>query len=251
MGRNEPLYVKPANWLREQIRSGELSPGQTAPTERELAERFQVSRATAARAIEVLVNEGLVSGGNSRAGRKIRDGRVLPIHASRSETLDRRRTAGVDAWVSDIQEHGLTPGQTIRVEVVPASDTMASYLRVSTGDPVAVRRRLRTLDGEPNNMSDSYYPMRLTQQVPEILDPADVPQGVIALMSERGIIQDRYTDRLRWRPPTPEEAQLLEIGSGVSVLVQTRISYADDDVVRVTEQTWPGDRIELVYELPA
>ncbi|WP_116247737.1 GntR family transcriptional regulator [Nocardiopsis sp. FIRDI 009] len=251
MGRNEPLYTRPADWVREQIRTGKLRPGENTPTERELASRFNVSRATAARALDLLVNEGLISPGNSRAGRRVRDTRVLAIHASRSESVDHRRTAGVDAWVSDTQAYGLVPGQSIRVEVVPAAPEMAAYLQVENGAPVAVRRRLRTLDGDPSNVSDSYYPMSLTQEIPEILDPADVPQGVIALMAERGFAQTNYVDRLRWRPPTPEEAQLLRIGSGVSVLTQTRIGYMDDQVVRVTEQIWPGDRIELVYELPA
>lgn len=251
MKRQGPLYKKPADWLREQIRSGNLMPGQPAPTERELAEQFDISRATAARALDVLVNEGLISGGNTRAGRTVRSTHILAIHASRSEAMDHRQAAGVDAWVSDVKGYGFTPDQSIRVEVTPASKQIAGYLQVAVGEAVAVRRRIRTLDGEPNHISDSYYSMALTQQIPELLDPADVPQGVIALMASRGLVQDRYVDYLRCRPPTPEEAQMLEIGSGVAALVQTRIGYAGDQAVRVTEQLWPGDRIELVYELPA
>lgn len=251
MARPEPLYTRPADWLRGQIRTGKLRPGATTPTERELAAQFDISRATAARALDLLVNEGLITPGSTRAGRRVRNTRVLAVHASRSESLDHRRTAGVDAWVSDTREYGMTPGQVIRVEVVPADASMAEHLQVTEGDPIAVRRRLRTLDEEPSNISDSYYPMSMTQQVPELLDPADVPQGVIALMAERGITQTRYVDRLRWRPPTPEEAQQLRITSGTCVLIQTRIGYMEDQVVRVTEQTWPGDRNELIYELPA
>jgi GntR family transcriptional regulator len=244
------MYMQVADQIRNKIRSGDLAPGDLVQTERDLAEEEGISRGTAVRALEQLVAEGLITAGTTR-GRRVRDRRVLPVHASRSEALDHRKASGVDAWVSDISEHGLVPGQSIDVGVVPASKDLANYLRVAEGEPVAVRRRLRTLDGEPSNTSDSYYPMRMTQEIPELLDPADVPQGVIALMAERGFEQTHYVDRLRWRPPSPEEAGTLRIGSGVCVLVQTRIGYATDQVVRVTQQIWPGDTIELIYELPA
>lgn len=249
--QERPLYAQVAEQIRDKIRREELQPGDLVPTDRDLADAQGVSRGTAVRALDVLVAEGLITAGATRAGRRVRDKRVLAIHASKSESVAGRRAAGVDAWVKDIQEHGLTPGQHIDVGVVNADAQLARDLQVEIGDPVAVRRRLRTLDGEPSNTSDSYYPMSLATEIKEILDPADVPQGVIALMAEKGLVQTHYTDRLRWRPPTPEEAATLRISSGVSVLVQTRIGHMDDRVVRVTEQVWPGDTIELVYELPA
>lgn len=248
----EPLYLRPASWVREQVREGNLAPGAAVPTERDLAEKFQVSRATAARALEVLVNEGLITQGYSRAGRTVRDRRILPIHASQSEAMDHRRTAGIDAWVSDVRAHGREPDQSIDVGVVPADSRVAQWLDVEEGRPVAVRRRLRTVDGMASNRADTYYPMELAQEIPEILDPSDVPQGVIALMAERGYVQVRYVDRLEWRPPTPEEARELGIGAGTSVLIQWRTGYTDENLaVKLTRTLWPGDTVQLVYELPA
>ncbi|MFE3457396.1 GntR family transcriptional regulator [Nocardiopsis aegyptia] len=249
--REPPLYAQVAELLREKIRSGDLAPGELVPTERDLARDQQISRGTAVRALEQLVTEGLITPGSTRAGRRVRDLRILPIHASRSEQIDHRKAAGVDAWVSDSQEHGRAPGQQIEVGVVHADSEIAGYLGLNEGESVAVRRRLRTLDGEPSNLADTYYPMNIVQEVAEILDPADVPQGVVALMAERGLVQTRYRDHLRWRPPTPEEARKLRIGAGVSVLVQHRIGYVGDRPVKVSRHTWPGDTIELIYELPA
>lgn len=221
------------------------------PTERELAEEHQVSRGTAVKALDLLVSEGLVTTGATRAGRRVQDRQAISIYASRSERMNHRRTAGVDAWVSDTEANGFSADQEIEVSVESASTEMADYLAIAAGDRVVVRKRVRTIDGRPAGRSDSYYPMRMTDTVPEILDPADVPQGVIALMAERGLEQTRYEDRLRGRPPTPEEAQALHLPPGVSVLVQDRIGFANDQVVRVTRQVWPGDSVELVYELPA
>src|SRR5699024_121257 len=130
MARPEPLYIRPANWVRQQIRDGVLAPGMSAPTERELAKQFGISRDTAGRSLELLVSEGLLTPGNARAGRRVRNTRVLPIHASRSEQMERRLSAGVDAWVSDTQDAGREPGQTIDVSVVQATEEVATWLEI-------------------------------------------------------------------------------------------------------------------------
>lgn len=249
--RNAPLYTQPADWVREQIRSGELPPGSEVPTERDLADQFGVSRATAARALDLLVTEGLISPGQSRAGRQVRHAELLAIYASRSESMDHRTTAGVDAWVSDTTSAGRSPGQTIEISVVHAPDWIAEWLEVEPMASVAVRRRLRTLDGQISNTADTYYPMWVTTEVPEILDPSDIPQGALALMAERGLRTESYVDALRWRTPTPEEARTLEISQGVSILAQVRTGYTDSKPIHLTRTLWPGDTIELRYEVPA
>ncbi|MFK3980743.1 GntR family transcriptional regulator [Micromonospora sp. NPDC050397] len=59
-GQQPVGYADMAAELREQIRSGELRPGQRLPSERDLAETYGVSRLTASRAVAVLRNEGLI-----------------------------------------------------------------------------------------------------------------------------------------------------------------------------------------------
>jgi len=55
-----PPYLRVADALRQQIKRGELRPGDQVPSANELAERFNVGRNTASRAIQVLKQEGLV-----------------------------------------------------------------------------------------------------------------------------------------------------------------------------------------------
>lgn len=251
MGRTEPMYLEAAEVIRNRIRSGELAPGERTPTDRELAADQGIGRATAARALELLVSEGLVTPGLGRAGRKVRDTRILPVHASRTENMERRRGAGVDAWVTDTREAGRVPGQSVDVSVVHAPTEVAKWLELEENAPVAVRRRVRTLDGSPSNQADTYYPMDVAQAIAEILSPDDVPQGVLALMADQGYETETYVDALQWRPPTPEEARVLSIGQGVSVLIQTRTGYQGDRPIHTTQTTWPGHNIELRYELPA
>ncbi|MFE2785735.1 GntR family transcriptional regulator [Nocardiopsis alba] len=245
----DPLYVRLADELRARIAEGEWV-GETLPPERVLAEERQVSRNTVIKAYDLLVHEGLVTPGRGRAGRKVRDRRVLTVFASQSERLDRMTTSSVDTWVSDVQEDGREPGQTIGVGVVSANKDLAAWLGVERDVPVAVRRRLRTIDGHPDNIADTFYPPVVTEVCPEIMNPADVPQGVLTLMADRGFPQVRCEDRLRWGPATPEEASQLKLAPGVSVLRQNRIGYGPEDLpIRVAITVWPGDTHELRYEM--
>ena len=244
-------YHDIADALRRDIKSGELAAGEAVPSQAAIAARFGVSPGSARLALDELVNEGLITGGQGR-GRRVRDRSPLVVYASRSESAERRTAAASDAWVTDVEEQGRKAAQTITVEIVQATADIARWLEVDEGQVVAVRRRARTIDGEPDNLCDSYYPMDLAQEVPEILNPADVSKGVIRLMRERGYEQVRYVDELRWRPATPEESAALNIPRGVAVLVQTRVGYTSSGrPVRATVVIWPGDSHVLLYELPA
>jgi len=230
--------------------SGELPPGAPLPSEAELARRYGISPGTARRALGQLVADGLASGGQGKV-RRVRQNAPLVVYASRSESVKLRIAAGVDAWVSDVREQGREPGQVITVEIVQAGPEVGRWLEVDAAELVAVRRRLRTVDGRPDNLNDTYYPMDLAQEIPEILNPADVPRGIIALMRDHGHVQVRYVDELRWRPPAPDEAARLQLAPGVAVLVQSRIGHTAGRPVKVTVTVWPGDTHVMIYELPA
>lgn len=248
-----PLYQELAQTLRERIVSGDLAPGDLLPTELKLAEDNKVSRNTVRLALNSLTAEGLVTAGRGRGGRRVRDGRRLIFHGSKSESMDRadqRQVTGVDAWVADVKEARREPSQSIVVNIVNASDAIARHLDVPPGESVVVRRRVRMVDGDPHNLADTYYPMDIADGTP-IMKPNDVTQGIIALMREMGHVQVRYVDELTWRMPTPDESRQLDIPVGVPVMVQSRTGYTEERPVKVTVTTWPGDRARMVYELPA
>ena len=56
-----PLYQQIVEYVREKIRSGEYQPGQLLPSESGFCEEFGVSRITVRNAIQLLVDEGLVT----------------------------------------------------------------------------------------------------------------------------------------------------------------------------------------------
>ena len=239
--------------LREAITNGEYKPGHTLPSEFELADRYSVSRDTVRRALNRLTQEGLLTPGRGRLGRQVRKSKPLTFYGVRSESQQRvteRRNKGVDAWVADAAEQGRTAAQSISVAMDEAAPEVASRLEIPEGELVVVRRRLRTIDGAPHNLNDTYYPREIAEGTP-IMHPADVPQGTIALMEDLGYKQIRYRDDLETRMPTPDEADRLQIPPGVPVLVQYRTGYTEERPVKLTITVWPGDRTSLVYEFPA
>ncbi|MGW3332981.1 GntR family transcriptional regulator [Streptomyces rubiginosohelvolus] len=57
---SRPPYVQVADYLRRQIQSGELGPGDKVPSSRELQEKFGLASATVQNAFRLLKSEGLI-----------------------------------------------------------------------------------------------------------------------------------------------------------------------------------------------
>ncbi|MFF3751282.1 GntR family transcriptional regulator [Streptomyces sp. NPDC002018] len=245
--RSDPLYEQMAAALREQIGAGVYGPGSKLPSERTLMERFGASRNTVRLGLKRLVTEGLIFPSHGQ-GYLVHRQDVLVYNASRSENHDRRVSAGVDAWVQDIQEQGRTPSQTIAVSIEKASPDIAVKLGLEAGDLVLVRRRLRFVDGQPWSTEDSYYPNSLVKNT-LVAEPADIPEGVIAYMASMGYTQVRYVDDVTAVMPNPKQADDLAVEPGVPLLVRSRTGYAESGPVRVTVTAMPTDRNVLRYEL--
>ena len=247
---NGELWRDVAARLRDEIVSGAYQPGDTVPGEFDLAEQSGVSRDTARRALTALTQEGLLTAGRGRLGRQVRDSKPLVFYAVHSESRDRagqRRDLGTDAWVTDAAEQGRLAGQKISVAIEDAGKDMARRLEIAPGAGVVVRRRLRTLDGVPHDLADTYYPADIAEGTP-IAHPADVTQGVIALMADLGYVQVRFEDEVGARMPTPAEAQALRMPPGVPVLVQYRTGWTETRPVKVTVTIWPADRVRLLWQ---
>jgi GntR family transcriptional regulator len=242
-------WEKIASDLRRKIEAGEFTDGRL-PTERDLAEEYEVARPTVQRALVSLTNDGLLEPGQGRRGRRIRRNRPLVFHVLRSESpaaIAEHAAAGVDSWTAAATEQDRAGGQQISVAIEEASASIAAHLGIGQGGEVTVRRRVRTLDGEPHNLATTYYPRSLTGGS-AIEGPGDIPQGTIALLGEMGWPQTRSRDEIGTRMPAPAEREQLEVPPGVPVLVHVRVGYSGDTPVKVTVTIWPGDRARLVYE---
>jgi GntR family transcriptional regulator len=244
----QALYRQLADLLRRDIYSGTLKPGAQLPTERELMDRHSASRNTVRLALGELTNEGLIVSSRGR-GTFVRDSRPLLFHATRSESAERRAASATDAWVSDVIEQGRTARQAIEVAIVEPPAAIAALLGVDDSATVAVRRRIRFVDDEPNSLSSSYFPLDIVRDS-EIVNPQDITRGANKVLDDLGYAQVRYLDRITARMPTPDEVDALRIGAGIPVQEHTRTGYdASDRAVRVAVTVLPADRHVIQYEL--
>jgi GntR family transcriptional regulator len=242
------LYRQLADQLRSKIYSGELKAGGQLPTERELMEQFDASRNTVRLALGQLANEGLTVSGRGR-GHFVRSSAPLLFLATRSESTDRRATTANDAWTTDVIAQGRTPAQTIEVSIVRPPENVSSLLELEEGETAALRKRVRTVDGEPNSLSMSYYPMEIVGAT-EIIQPHDIIRGANRVLAEAGHDQVRYVDQITARMPMPEEKDVLRIGAGIPVHEHVRVGYdAGGVAVRVAVTVLPADRHIIQYEL--
>ena len=249
-GGDNPLYQQIANDLRAAIRDGELAPGDQVPTEMDLAQRYGVSRNTARMALNALAHEGLITAGRARAGRLVRRReRMNWTHRVERGARGTRHLTGLDDFVDQTLAQGRTPEQTIEVSIVSASEYIAERLEVPPGENLVVRRRLRSVDGQPSSISESYYLFELAHGTP-LLDPQVFSGSATAVLAELGHVQVRYVDEITTRMPDPLEAQRLDIGQGVPVLAHVRTGYTDSRPIRLSLTILPGDRHKLRYELP-
>ncbi|MBV2367128.1 GntR family transcriptional regulator [Streptomonospora nanhaiensis] len=248
MASDQPLWESVYRDLRRQIDSGELPPGAPVPTELDLSKQHQVSRPVVRQALGQLQQDGLISRGQGRRGRQVRDPRPIEWRLHQFERGARRDGAGHDDWAAAIAEQGRTPRQDVRVSVEAADSDVASALELEPGTMVVRRSRVRYVDGVPYQLSTSFFPEDLARDT-LLMEPNDVavPGGILRHI---GSPQVSVRDTITIRMPSPDEAARLDIASGTPVGQHSRTGYGEDGTpVRHMITVFPGDRHYLVYEL--
>ncbi|MFF4900168.1 GntR family transcriptional regulator [Streptomyces sp. NPDC001068] len=245
LGRN-PMYQQIADALREQITSGELAPDAKLPTEAELRDQYAVSRETVRKALAQLVNEGLVISARPQ-GHFVRRRRPM-VFRPQAEFRKRPHSREMDAFMTEYSAEGREPRQDIQVAIVEPSEDVAKRLQLEPGELVAVRKRVRYLDGEPFNVNDSYFPLSIVRDS-EIMRPEDIARGANEVLGELGYRQERALDELYVRMPTPEQVHRLDLTPGTPVGVHVLTGFtAEGRPVRVAVTVLPGDRHVISYE---
>jgi DNA-binding GntR family transcriptional regulator len=165
-----------ANELRAEIEEGVLKPGQTFPSDAELAARFDVSKPTVTKARAMLVALGLVA---SRAGAAstVRDTYGAAIssraHVRRARHAGRIRPEGHYARV-------------VRAGLAEASPEIAAALGTEPGSPVIERRRITyTPDDMPLATSTTYFPAILADQCPALLKTERIRQDATLYIEQQ------------------------------------------------------------------
>lgn len=247
---DRPVFRQIADALRGQILTGRYGEGAQLPSERDLTEQYAVARGTARQALAVLKAEGLVETGHGR-GAFVR--RRPPLRRLAHDRFARRHRAdGKAAFLAEAETSGVVAGvEVIKVGRERAPAGIAERLGVPPAQRVLVRRRRYLADGLPVELATSYLPWDLVAGTPITKDNPG-PGGIYARLEEAGHRLARFTEDVRARMPTPEEAQMLRMAVGVPVFDLLRLAYdTEERVVEACDTVMAADRFILSYELPA
>ncbi|MFJ9735058.1 GntR family transcriptional regulator [Streptomyces sp. NPDC101171] len=258
---NTSKYLELAEVLTTAIRRGEYAPGDRFPTVNELAEVHSVAPNTASRAVQLLKEQGLLSG---KAGGTTRV-RVQPIHQIRANSryqtekdlvlrpAEERGTTGVAELDSGVAVSTVHENQ-VQLDVIQAPPDVAEILGLESGALVLRRTNTRRhKEGAGAGKSISYMPHDLVSRNPELFDPQREPWpgGALHQLHTVGVEVDRIEDRVTASMPTEVEMEEQDIPPGIPVLRVRKVSYATTgQAVEVTDIPLPADRVELRYITP-
>lgn len=134
-----------------------------------------------------------------------------------------------DAWSEEAAARGRRGTQRIvHAGEVPASEEVAGLLGVAAGEAVIVRRRVIELDGEPCELTDTYYPIHIAGGT-GLAGVAKIPGGAVTLLARLGHVGVRVREDVTAGLPGTVEQQALRIGPDQPVLRLTRLTLDAGD----------------------
>jgi DNA-binding GntR family transcriptional regulator len=161
-----------------------------------------------------------------------------------------RREGQVDAWTEDAAGQGGTGAQRLReaAEVVPPPDVTAA-LKIPAGEVAIVRRRIMLLDGQPVELTDSYYPAAIARGT-GLAEPRKIPGGATTLLTELGYRPHDAEEDVSARAPSADERRLLALEHDEWVLVLSRLVRDSSGLpVEVSVMTMIARNRHLRYRL--
>ncbi|MFD4924389.1 GntR family transcriptional regulator [Streptomyces goshikiensis] len=239
MSREAP-YLAVADVLRARILAGEWEIGERLPSRARLAVEYRVGRNVMQRAVDRLIIDGLLEGraGSGTYLRMPRE-RLRLVRSRHHERQDRRERGRADAWDSHSQVR------------VPAPETIAERLAISSGDLCVHTHYEFLAEGQPVQLSASWEPMAITDGTPIVL-PEQGPlagKGVVERMRSIGVVISTVVEVPRPARATQRQANLLGISVGDLVLqIERTIFDTDGRPVETADMVIPDARREVVYE---
>ena len=255
----DPMYKLIADDLRRQIESGTLQTGDQLPTGLQLQAAYasreefsdRVSRNTIRDAVSILVAAGLVE---NRSGLGTFVTKVEPFVTTLSGDPERGDT---QLWESEVSRFGYMPRLTVpRIEINGAHEvpSLAPELQLDEDKQALSRHQRCRIDRTPYSMQTSFYPMDFAAKAPQLLTAEDITEGVVAYIRKTlGIRQAGWSDEIRIRPPTDEEARFFNLPfgrTGVQIIEVRRTAFNEDGrPIRLTVTSYRADRNRLAYHM--
>lgn len=222
----KPLHAQLASDLREEISSGKLEPGVPLPSEADLGQLHDVSRITVRKALQTLEQEGLVTAIPGR-GRVVRNQQVYEWHLIDYEQKHQSHPE-LDGWASDVVDQGGKPDeQVVAVELVNPPADVRDKLELVDDSMALLRKRVRSIDGKPSQLSASYFPYDLVDGTIFMKPGSQSAPG--GLLTSIGHPQKRKRHEITSRNADPDEATELDLAPGTPLIRHLVTGYDQAD----------------------
>ncbi|PZT72204.1 MULTISPECIES: GntR family transcriptional regulator [unclassified Streptomyces] len=155
-----------------------------------------------------------------------------------------------DTWAAEAAAEGRRGSQrVVQAGEVAAPELVAELLGVAAGENVVARRRIMYLDGEPCELTDTYYPLGIAGGT-GLAGTAKIPGGAVRLLVELGHVGVRVREEVTARRATGPEVEQLGLAEGDPVLQLTRLTLDEADrPIQVDVMVMPPQRQKLRYEI--
>ena len=212
-----PLYLQVKELLTKSLAALEWAPGDTIPSELELAARFGVSQGTVRKAIDALAADNLVV---RRQGK----GTFVATHTEEKTSMFRflriRRNDGRDEY----------PGsRLVDVRRGKASAEVARALALRAGDPVITVRRVLEYDGQPAVLDEIVVPAPLFKGLTRRKVESYRGSMYGLFETQFGVRIVRARERLSAVAADAGRAGLLRVAAGTPLLAVERVTYTFGD----------------------
>ncbi len=213
----QPLYQQIKNLLTRQLESGEWRPGESIPSEIDLAARFNVSQGTVRKAIDELAGENILI---RRQGK----GTFVATHTETQSSMFRflrvRRNDGQDEYPAS---------ELLEVKRARVSAEVARLLEVPTGEPVLVLRRLLRYGGVPTVLDEITLVASMFKGLTK--EQFDSFEGSMYGFFETqfGVRMLRAEEQVKAVTADPTTAEALRVGMGSPLLCVERVAYTYGD----------------------
>ncbi|MFD5814760.1 UTRA domain-containing protein [Streptomyces sp. NPDC127038] len=155
-----------------------------------------------------------------------------------------------DAWSDESAARERKGGQqlTFAGPIEPPAD-VARALGIQAGEEAVARKRIITLDGQPVELTDTYYPSAIALDTP-LATPRKIRGGAVTLLASLGFTTAQVHEDVSARMPTAAELEALHLDGSEPVLTLLRVHVAaDGKPLQVDAITMPSNDRHLHYSL--
>jgi len=231
-----PLYFQLKNLIVNDIKTGQLKPGDMLMTELKLGELFDLSRTTVRQAVMELVNEGYLYRIKGR-GTFIAKPKLLQDFMRKIESYDEQ-----------MKRLNMKPRTIVLAnEEIAANEDVANALNLDIGNSVIVLKRLRYANEEPIVVLDSY----LIMDCREVLLSDMTTTGMYACLArnEKTTIR-RVIRRFEAVAANAEIGNYLAIDKGHPIQRVTTVGFnLDGKPIEYSIANYRGDKNQFTVEL--